>query len=304
MLKNEVGTKWREIRWNDVFQQKIIADKYFMRSGLIRKDLLVLYAAQWMPETHVVSNYQQLAEITEVSKHKYWVLKLCDSSNAYGIHFFCQNDTVQMQQCFDDKQKRVLQQYITPWLTIDQRKFHLRALVLAVGHLDVYVFHDIRVLIATKMYSDTDMDDPFVHITNQSTNKEHGDYNEAEQNVPLSMLNMHGLNVKSVTDQIHCITRGIFLKITASKNRRHFFSLPNCYELFGFDFMIDGLGQVKVLEVNPDPSLHMYHGQAILPFDVSKAVPSDTFKHIFSLDAVEAFSTMRTRSNQSSGKDD
>ena len=37
-LANELGHKWRKINWSHVFQGKCYADKYFMRSGLIRKD--------------------------------------------------------------------------------------------------------------------------------------------------------------------------------------------------------------------------------------------------------------------------
>merc|ERR1711953_293001 len=44
-----------------------------------------------------------------------------------------------------------------------------------------------------------------------------------------------------------------------TEQRRQFFTLPNCWELFGADFLIEaGTHRVVLLEVNPSPSLAMY----------------------------------------------
>ncbi|EQC32627.1 hypothetical protein SDRG_09940 [Saprolegnia diclina VS20] len=298
MLQHEVGRAWRSIPWNDVLEQRLSADKYFMRSGLIRKDLLPLYAQDVMPWTRVVGSYDELVDALSNDTPKNddapplrYVLKLCDSSNAFGIFFF--DDASLTYDLFLDKQKRVVQRYISPWLGHRHRKFHLRVLVLAVGHLDVYVFHDVRALVATEAYRDDALDNPLVHVTNLSANKEAPTYNEAAQNLALS--DVTGLDHDQILDQIHASVRVVFQNLTRARNRRHFFSLPNCYELFGWDFMVDSAGRALLLEVNPDPSLRMYHhGAAIVPLDVlTNGVPPNTFTRVFSLQAAKALASLR-----------
>ncbi|KDO32641.1 hypothetical protein SPRG_02342 [Saprolegnia parasitica CBS 223.65] len=296
MLRHEVGRAWRSIPWNDVLEQRLSADKYFMRSGLIRKDLLPLYAQDVMPWTRVVGSYDELVDALSNDTPsngdtRRYVLKLCDSSNAFGIFFF--DDASLTFDLFLDKQKRVVQRYISPWLAHRHRKFHLRVLVLAVGHLDVYVFHDVRALVATEAYRHDALENPFVHVTNMSANKGAASYDEAAQNLALS--DVAGLDHDQILDQIHASVRLVFQNLTRARNRRHFFSLPNCYELFGWDFMVDDAGRVLLLEVNPDPSLRMYQdGAAIVPLDVlATGVPSDTFTRVFSLQASKALASLR-----------
>ena len=43
-----------------------------------------------------------------------------------------------------------------------------------------------------------------------------------------------------------------------SQSRRQFFTMPNCYELFGLDFAVDRAGRAWLLEANPEPSLEMF----------------------------------------------
>ena len=40
---------------------------------------------------------------------------------------------------------------------------------------------------------------------------------------------------------------------------RHFFALPNSYELYGVDVMVDSEKRVVLLECNPEPSMGMWH---------------------------------------------
>ena len=44
-----------------------------------------------------------------------------------------------------------------------------------------------------------------------------------------------------------------------SANRKHFFALPNSYELYGVDVMVDSEKRVVLLECNPEPSMGMWH---------------------------------------------
>ena len=60
----------------------------------------------------------------------------------------------------------------------------------------------------------------------------------------------------TVFEEICAIVGGVFEGLAS--NRKHFFATNNCYELFGFDFMVDDAMRVWLLEANPDPSMKMY----------------------------------------------
>eukprot|EP00438_Fugacium_kawagutii_P036540 Skav231220 [mRNA] locus=scaffold813:58533:59034:+ [translate_table: standard] len=51
---------------------------------------------------------------------------------------------------------------------------------------------------------------------------------------------------------------GKTLRRVREAGRRHFFTLSNCWELFGVDFLVDTTGRPLLLEINPSPSLAMY----------------------------------------------
>lgn len=92
------------------------------------------------------------------------------------------------------------------------------------------------------------------HITNRSFNINHPDYDPTKHN--LNLDDCPELSPTHVRQQIKGIIRQLFRSL--SQSRRDFFPLPNCYELFGLDFMVDHTGQVFLLEANPEPSFDMY----------------------------------------------
>ena len=131
------------------------------------------------------------------------------------------------------------------------------------GDLKVFLYQQCRVLIATEKLDCGlgHVDNKYMHITNRSANESHPDYDEATQNLamelPLAVLQAEhsaakvpsapaaatpklddvlGLDKESIVRQMRELIGPLFDRL--SRNRRHFFSLPNCYELFGFDFML------------------------------------------------------------------
>ncbi|KAF0715400.1 hypothetical protein AaE_011340 [Aphanomyces astaci] len=306
-----------------------------MRSGLIRKDLLPLYAAEHMPRTFVVSSMEDVNQIIhfmeeedKCSANDLWVLKLSDSSNAFGVHFFHRTDVASVAPILGDgyvhhtstsntmprfhlhvhlvcrRQTRVVQKYVQSTL-LDGKKFHLRVLVLAVGHLDVYVYDRCRVLVASAPFSVEALDNSLVHITNMGINQaRNAQYDAAAQNRLLSDVFPAHI-VANVMDQVHRISRHMFRAV--GSNRRHFFSVSNCFELFGVDFMMDDHSRVVMLEVNPDPSLAMFHdggmsGQdsCILPPNVLVDGVPPSFVQVYSRAQDNAFRVLKQPQRSSS----
>jgi hypothetical protein len=232
-----------------------------MRSGLVRKDLLLLYAKEHVPKTFVIKSFDEMIHhfqnLTNCKNdQQLWVLKYADSSNANGLRVFHRNKPQSVRDHFkcSSKRKHLLQEYITPFVDPkDPRKFHLRVIVLAVGKLKVFRYNDIRVLRCSKPYTEDgdSLEDPFVHISNQSVNEKFNTEGiDSCRNISLNDFcrkftcenKYFGPNDEKETLQqfiiskIDNIVHDLFTRL--SQNRRHFFTLPNCYELFGFDFMV------------------------------------------------------------------
>eukprot|EP00935_MAST-01C_sp_MAST-1C-sp1_P000091 g91.t1 len=218
-----------------------------------------------------------------------WVLKFPDSSNAFGMKFFQRAEDV--QDDFEDSEPRVIQRYL-PSLLLQDRKFHLRALVLVVGDLEVLLYDELRVLIASEPLDMQDLDNEFMHITNRSHNQKHPDYCEKTQNLRLILPapgmpgggeadpTLAALDPARIATQMADMLAFTFKRLRS--NRRHFFALPNCYELFGLDFMLDEDSRLWLLEANPDPSMGMYM------FDRSEAMSRECRERIIGPDPLRA----------------
>jgi len=151
----------------------------------------------------------------------------------------------------------ILQRHVDPWLC-NGRKFHLRALLLCVGDLKAYVHKNVRMLLATELFERGRCDGALVaaHVTNMSAGAQQPGYDAAAQNRPLADLGAE--TARRVLDEAVEVL-GVTLTQVRRAGRRQFFTLPNCWELFGADFLMEaGSGRVVLLELNPSPSLAMY----------------------------------------------
>ena len=64
--KHELGHHWSKINWKQVMNRQITADRMFMRSGLIRKDLIVNYCSEGdHPETFLGETLEGIESLLE-----------------------------------------------------------------------------------------------------------------------------------------------------------------------------------------------------------------------------------------------
>ena len=221
---------------------------------------------------------------------EWWILKPGMSDRGQGIRLFNSED--QLREIFEewevdepddeaeqDEQEEeeqggqgivtsqlrhfIAQPYIDPPLLLPSsknRKFHIRTYVLAVGALKVYVFKEMLALFAAKSYTPPwETEDEVIDLARHLSNtcfQEGGAANEGsvrrfwqlESEVP-------GLSSdwkEKVFDQICGITGEIF-EAAARGMMVHFQTLPNAFELFGVDFMVDADGNAWLLELNAYP---------------------------------------------------
>ena len=155
----------------------------------------------------------------------------------------------------------IVQPYIDPPLLLpsyDNRKFHIRSYVLAVGALKVFVYKEMLALFAAKPYEAPNQQNeaPKIDLSKHLTNTCFQD----ESTKGSSVHRFWSLNEptqcegwqEDVFAQICRVTGEVF-EAAAREQMVHFQAIPNAFEIFGVDFLVDAQGNVWLLEVNAYP---------------------------------------------------
>ncbi|SCU84485.1 LADA_0D01926g1_1 [Lachancea dasiensis] len=213
-------------------------------------------------------------------ENRWWILKPSMSDKAQGIRVF---RTIQdLQAIFDSFDEEppeneedvnensivtsqlrhfIVQEYMpNPLLlpSVNSRKFHIRCYVTCMGDLEVYVYDRMLALFApepfkkpAENFNAIDSQDLACHLTNTCIQK--GGYVKDNAVKELDMLEgLAPAEKLKIKCQIHDITRELFLA-AVTINRMNFQPLPNAFETYGLDFLVDSRLNVKVLEVNAYP---------------------------------------------------
>jgi len=148
----------------------------------------------------------------------------------------------------------VLQRYVDRPLLVDGYKFHIRTYVVVLGSLQVYVHDHMLALLALHPY-DPASSDRLAHITNTCAQQELPEFDEKHSVRSLDEIapSLGDARVASIKEQVRLIVAETLLALVDQS--AVFLSLPNCFELFGFDFLVDAQGQVMLLEANAGPDL-------------------------------------------------
>ena len=160
----------------------------------------------------------------------------------------------------------VAQPYIHPPLLLpecDNRKFHIRAYVLCVGALKVYVSRSMLALFAGRVYSapwekksggegEDDQDEGYLdaHLTNTCIQGPKADAGSVRRfwDVP----GLTGGAKDDIFTQVCTVTGEVF-EAAAKAMMVHFQPLVFAFEVFGLDFLVDAAGRAWLLEVNAFP---------------------------------------------------
>lgn len=155
----------------------------------------------------------------------------------------------------------IAQPYIDPPLLLEaygNRKFHIRAYVLAVGALKVFVYREMLALFAAKAYqspnhsADQDILDLTQHLTNTCFQDEETKSSSVHRFWRLDSHNLRADWRERVFQQICDVTGEVF-EAAAREQMVHFQALPNAFEVFGVDFLVDADANVWLLELNAYP---------------------------------------------------
>ena len=225
----------------------------------------------------------ELHESFAKEEKEWWILKPAMSDQGQGVRLFSSEQ--ELRAIFEEwesdtpegenedeaagtmtSQLRhfVAQRYIERPLLFEEhqrRKFHIRSYVLAVGALTVYLFENFLALFAPESYSlpQSDLGSDSArrtHLTNTclQSGRPMGGSVEWFSRLP---KNPHNSDLKmgwqeNTILQIRKATATLF-EAAAREQMVHFQTLPNAFEVFGLDWMVDEVGNASLLEVNAFP---------------------------------------------------
>ncbi|XP_071354332.1 tubulin polyglutamylase TTLL5 isoform X4 [Trachinotus anak] len=221
-----------------------------------------------VPQTFVLpSEYQEFCNCFAKDKGP-WIIKPVASSRGRGIYLVSNPNQISMDENI------LVSRYINNPLLIDEFKFDVRLYVLVTSYdpLIVYVYEEGLARFATVKYDRTskNIKNTFMHLTNYSVNKKSSDYvscddpevedygNKWSMSAVLRYLKQEGkdttLLMRQVEDLIIKAVLSAELQI-ATACKMFVPHKTNCFELYGFDVLIDSNLKPWLLEVNLSPSL-------------------------------------------------
>ncbi|KAI9562890.1 hypothetical protein GHT06_010346 [Daphnia sinensis] len=197
-----------------------------------------------------------------------WIIKPPASARGTGIQVI--HEWNQLPR----KKPLVVQSYVKNPYLINGTKFDIRlyVFVTSVNPLRIYLYENGLVRFASLTYSTemNSLDDLYVHLTNYSVNKHCEGYVANEdanvcQGHKWTLASLwtyfHGLgvDVEAIKSSLSDIVIKTLLSVTPVLNEMLKNNVANrysCFELFGFDILLDADLKPWLLEVNISPSLH------------------------------------------------
>ncbi len=222
----------------------------------------------FVPITYLLpADYTLFVEEFRRNPNAMWIMKPTSKSQGKGI--FIINKLAQIKKWSSQsrwaqmplKEAYVISRYIENPLLIGGKKFDLRIYVLVSSYrpLRVYEYvHGFARFCNAKYTTDiTDMDNPFIHLTNVAIQKHNDEYNSKHggkwhvQNLRLYVESTYGLEAsnKLFAGIDNLIIHSLKAVQNVMINDRH------CFECYGYDVLIDADLKPWLVEVNASPSL-------------------------------------------------
>eukprot|EP00242_Pyramimonas_sp_CCMP2087_P013271 CAMPEP_0198219710 /NCGR_PEP_ID=MMETSP1445-20131203/75726_1 /TAXON_ID=36898 /ORGANISM="Pyramimonas sp., Strain CCMP2087" /LENGTH=395 /DNA_ID=CAMNT_0043897223 /DNA_START=218 /DNA_END=1405 /DNA_ORIENTATION=- len=197
-----------------------------------------------------------------------WIMKPIGRAQGKGI--FLVNRASQIESWLKERGKEkaenccyenyVAQRYIDKPYTVAGRKFDLRlyCLVLSYNPLKVYLYREGFARFTAARYSNDDISNNFIHLTNHAIQKKDGDYDPTTTDLkwPVGQLKrymttMHG--AAAVDRCFHGIQSLMVNSLRAVQNVM--INDKHCFEMYGYDIMLDNDLKPWLIEVNASPSM-------------------------------------------------
>uniref|UniRef100_A0A669PME3 Tubulin--tyrosine ligase-like protein 5 n=1 Tax=Phasianus colchicus TaxID=9054 RepID=A0A669PME3_PHACC len=240
-----------------------------------------------LPQTFILpAEYQEFCSTYSKDRGP-WIVKPVASSRGRGVYLINNPNQIVLEDNI------LVSRYISNPLLIDDFKFDVRLYVLVTSYdpLVIYLYEEGLARFATVRYDQAskNIKNQFMHLTNYSVNKKSGDYvscddpevedygNKWSMSAMLRYLKQEGRDtaalMASVEDLI--IKTVVSAELAIATACKTFLShRGSCFELYGFDVLIDDTLKPWLLEVNLSPSLAC---DAPLDLKIKASMLSDMF---------------------------
>ena len=157
----------------------------------------------------------------------------------------------------------LIQKYLERPLLYQGRKFDIRIWVMLIANREkeIFIFKEGH-LKATSLKYNPDSDNLFIHLTNYSVQKYHSHFSELEIGNEIPFYDFQyeldrNRSKKNFKKDIYPkIVRIVRLTGGAAKvGKINFMNYKNCFEIFGYDFILDENYKPYLLEINCNPGL-------------------------------------------------
>ena len=165
-----------------------------------------------------------------------------------------------------------LQRYILKPHLIGKRKYDIRVFALAVGHVETgllrgYYYEEGYLRTSCKDYTTKNLDNKFVHLTNDAIQKQSADYGKHESSNKISYLQFEKILkderdvsftseiLPKIKEQVADVFKAAGPGLYYGPNKKPSGEPYNGFELLGFDFMLDEDLNLSLIEVNTNPCL-------------------------------------------------
>lgn len=225
----------------------------------------------FMPRTYILP--QDLKSLRQMwpkysQQNVKWIIKPPASARGVGIK------VVNRWSQIPKRKPIIVQRYVERPFLIQGSKFDLRlyVLVTSINPLRMYLHTDGLARFASVRYSENadTLNDRYMHLTNYSINKLSANY---AKNEDADQCQGHKWTLRSLwqylgeagvnTEKLWGTLRNLIIRTLLAgespinnMTKANMLSKYNCFELFGFDVLLDADLSPWLLEVNISPSLH------------------------------------------------
>ncbi|XP_041358202.1 tubulin polyglutamylase TTLL7-like isoform X2 [Gigantopelta aegis] len=243
-----------------------------------------------LPAEHgQLQNYAK--ELKARKKMKTFIIKPSNGAQGHGIILHRNAEKIPPTEHF------IVQQYIDKPLLLDGYKFDLRVYVLVTSTdpLRVFLFNDGLVRLSTEKYlppHESNLNRLYMHLTNYSVNK-HNEHYEKSSSVDSGskrsirylndFLRKNDIDVAKLWRKISDMI--VKTMLVAQPHVLHSYRMCRpgsshgadsvCFEVLGFDVLIDGKLKPWLLEINRSPS---FNTDERIDYDIKSALIEDTFR--------------------------
>jgi len=267
-----------------------LANKRNLGRNLMRMFKLHSEEFKFFPKTWVLPNdYSDFVKHNKQNENQYYIIKPEWLSQGKGIYLTKHKEQI------NQRSNAVIQEYLQDPFLVDNLKFDIRlyVLVTSIDPLRIYLFEDGLVRFATVEYqqpTEENIDNTYIHLTNYAINKNNENFIFDEENSDKGhkrtlksfwkSLNATGIATDVIEEEIKDIIVKTFLSVQPQLAHQYKSWIvddvdgSSCFEILGFDIMLDENLDPFLIEVNHAPS---FATDSNIDFQIKQMLIKDTF---------------------------